>query len=72
MLALADAIDLDTLRLRSEFLEMPGLVIDASLVARLLGVRVQHAIELLAALEGEGFLIRVAGGLYRRAYPLCA
>ena len=72
MPALADAIDLDALRLRGEFLEMPGLIINDSQVARLLDVRVPHAIELLQALEQEDFLIRVPSGSYRRAHPLFA
>ena len=72
MLALADATDLDALRLRNEFVAMPGLVINGSQVARLLGVRVQRAHELLTALEGEGFVIRMTSGSYRRAYPMSA
>jgi hypothetical protein len=72
MPALADAIDRDALHLRSEFLEMPGLVINDSQVARLLGVRVAHAAALLDALEKEEFLIRGSSGSYRRAYPSCA
>lgn len=67
MLALADAVDLDALRLRNEFLEMPGLVVNGSQVARLLGVGVLHAFELLDALEREQFLIRLTNGAYRRA-----
>ena len=72
MLALADATDLDALRLRGEFLAMPGLIINDSQVARLLDVRVPHALELLDALEKEDFLIRVPSGSYRRAHPLHA
>jgi predicted transcriptional regulator of viral defense system len=72
MLVLGDATDLDALRLRGEFGAMPGLVINSSQVARLLDVRVQHAIELLDALEKDGFLIRMTNGSYRRAYPLSA
>jgi hypothetical protein len=72
MPAVADTIDLDALRLRGEFLEMPGLIINDSQVARLLGVRVPYAHELLDALEREDFLIRVPSGSYRRAHPLHA
>lgn len=72
MLALADATDLDALRLRGEFVAMPGLVINGSQVARLLGLRVQRATEVLDALASEGFVIRMASGSYRRAYPLSA
>jgi hypothetical protein len=72
MPAVADAVDLDALHLRSEFLEMPGLVINDTQVARLLGVRVALAAALLDGLEKEEFLIRVPSGSYRRAYPSCA
>jgi len=72
MSAVADAIDVDALRLRGEFLEMPGLIINGSQVARLLDVRVPYAVELLDALEKEDFLIRVPSGSYRRAHPLHA
>ena len=66
MPAPAVATDLDALRLRSEFLEMPGLVINASQAARLLDVRVYRALELLNELAGEGFLVRLTNGSYRR------
>ena len=72
MPSLADATDLDTLRLRGEFVAMPGLVINSTQVARLLGVRVQRAASILEALEREAFLVRTAGGSYRRLYPLSA
>jgi hypothetical protein len=67
MPAPAAATDLDALRLRSEFLEMPGLTINSSQTARLLGVRVHRALELLNELATEGFLVRLANGSYRRA-----
>jgi hypothetical protein len=66
MPAPAVATDLDALRLRSEFLEMPGLVINALQAARLLDVRAYRALELLNELAGEGFLVRLANGSYRR------
>jgi DNA-binding MarR family transcriptional regulator len=72
MRAPAEVLDLDVLRLRGEFLEMPGLIINNSQVARLLDVLVPHASELLDALEKEDFLIRVPSGSYRRAHPLYA
>jgi len=72
MRAPAEALDLDALRLRGEFLEMPGLVINNSQVARLLDVLVPHANEVLDVLEKEDFLIRVPSGSYRRAHPLYA
>ena len=72
MAALADPTDLDALRLRNEFVAMPGLVINDSQVARLLDVRGPRATEILDSLESEGLVIRTAGGSYRRAYPMSA
>jgi len=59
-------IERDTLRLRNEFLEMPGLVVTIPQVARLFGVRLDHAAEMLKLLEREGFLTHTAAGAYRR------
>jgi hypothetical protein len=70
MLTFADATDLDTLRLRGEFVAMPGLVITSAQAARLLGVRVERAASILEGLEREGFLVRTADGSFRRRYPL--
>ncbi len=64
--ALADPIDLDTLRLRSEFLEMPGLTITVLQAARLVGVRTGRAAEILDVLADEGFLVRDQRGAYHR------
>jgi hypothetical protein len=66
MLVTAKATDLDALRLRSEFLDMPGLIINALQAARLLDVRVYRANALLVELASEGFLIQLANGAYRR------
>jgi predicted transcriptional regulator of viral defense system len=66
MMATIEALDLDTLRLRSEFLEQPCLTMTVAQVARLLSVRIDHARNLLAALERDGFLVRTADGSYRR------
>jgi hypothetical protein len=66
MIALAEPTDLDTLRLRNEFLEMPGLSVTIPQAARLFGVRHDRAREMLGALEHEGFLIHDAHGAYRR------
>ncbi len=62
----AAPVDQDALRLRSEFLEMPGLAVTVSQTARLFGVRLDHAAEMLDQLEREGFLIRDDLGSYRR------
>lgn len=66
MLELADPIDLDTLRLRSEFLEMPGLTLTVAQAARLVGVRASRATEILNLLAEEGFLVRNGLGAYHR------
>ena len=67
MLVLADAIDADALRLRSEFLETPTLVLTAAQAARLCDLSRSHAQRLLDELEAEGFLTGRASGCYRRA-----
>jgi hypothetical protein len=67
MIVLGGPVDLDTLRLRSEFLSMPGLTITRPQVARLLGVRLEHARAMLDELEHEGFLVCDEDGDYRRA-----
>jgi DNA-binding GntR family transcriptional regulator len=67
MIALADAIDADALRLRHEFLAMPGLVLTVAQTARLFDVSRPHAQRLLDALEAEGFIIGGAVGVYRRS-----
>jgi len=67
MIALADAIDADALRLRHEFLTMPGLILTVAQTARLLDLSRPHAQRLLDALEGEGFITGGRVGLYRRS-----
>jgi len=69
MIALADAIDADVLRIRHEFLEMPGLVLTVAQTARLYALSTAHAKTLLEALESEGFLASGPNGAYRRATP---
>jgi len=59
--------DLDSLRLRNEFLEMPGLSISVSQVARLLGLRSEHAAAILETLANERVLTQTVAGLYHRA-----
>jgi hypothetical protein len=66
MLTTAKATDLDALRLRGEFLDMPGLIINGLQAARLLDVRVYRANALLDELASEGFLVQLANGSYRR------
>ena len=70
MITLAGPIDLDALRLRNAFLELPGLNVTPAQVARLLDVRLEHALTLLADLEREAFLAKSGNGSYRRAQPV--
>ncbi len=69
MIVIAGAIDADVLRIRHEFLEMPGLVLTAAQTARLYSLSTAHAKLMLDALEAERFLVSAAGS-YRRATPL--
>jgi hypothetical protein len=59
--------ELDSLRLRNEFLEMPGLSISVLQVARMLGLRSEHAAAILETLASERFLTQTPAGLYHRA-----
>lgn len=68
MIALAGAIDADVLRIRHEFLDMPGLVLTAAQTARLYALSTAHAKIMLEILEAEGFLVSAAGS-YRKAAP---
>jgi hypothetical protein len=70
MITLAGPIDLDALRLRNAFLELPGLNVTAAQAARLLDVRLEHALTLLADLEREAFLAKSGSDSYRRAQPV--
>ena len=72
MITCAPPIDADQLRLRHEFLSLPGLVLTVPQVARLLDVRAGQAEELLAELEAEGFLMHLRPGTYRRVDPSMA
>ena len=65
-IALAPPVDADLLRLRHEFLALPGLTLTVAQTARLLDVRPRHAEVLLTALEAEGLIVRMASGIYRR------
>jgi hypothetical protein len=67
MIAAANPTDLDALRLRHEFLEMPGLTISVLQVARMLGVRSEHAAAILDTLASESFLTQTPTGSYQRA-----
>lgn len=62
-------IDDDSRRLREEFLSMPALCLTIEQTARLLNVPIVSATRLLADLEHDGFLSRMAGGRYRLTEP---
>jgi hypothetical protein len=70
MIVTAAPIDADLLRLRHEFLCMPGLCLSVPQVALLTGVRLDHATDILATLEAEGFLEQLVDGTFRRANAL--
>ena len=67
MIAYAPSIDADELRLRHEFLSIPGLILTVAQTARLLGVRPVTAEQLLMSLEADRFVRRVDCETYRRA-----
>jgi Fic family protein len=67
MVAFADAIDADVLRIRHEFLEMPGLVLTVPQAARLYGLSASHARAMLDTLVAEGFLVAGPNRAYRRS-----
>jgi Fic family protein len=72
MILHGEAIDADTLRIRGDFLEMPGLVLTVPQTSRLYGLSTAHATALLDGLVAEGFLVTCGNGTYRRATPpLC-
>ena len=67
MIVAANPTDLDALRLRHEFLEMPGLTISVPQAARMLGLRSEHAAAILDMLASERFLTQTPTGSYQRA-----
>lgn len=71
MVVFAEAIDADVLRIRHEFLDMPGLVLTVAQTARLYDLSAAHAKALLDTLEGDGFLVGGPNGAYRRPSPTC-
>jgi len=66
MISVADAIDADTLRIRHEFLALPGLQTSAEVCARVLRVSPRHAAHILESLVREGFLRPAGEGQYAR------
>ena len=71
MLVAADPIDADVLRLRHEFLSLPGLRLTVPQIARMLDLRVNQAETVVGTLVEKGFLIHAADGVCRGP-ALCA
>ncbi len=69
MIVTAEPTDLDALRVRNEFLALPGLILNVPQVARMLGLRSEHAATILEGLARECFLTETPQGAYRRAAP---
>lgn len=66
MITLADPLDLDTLRIRHEFLSLPDLRVSVAMAAAMLGVSPPHARRILDLLVAERFLTRTADDQYVR------
>ena len=60
------SLSADLARIRSEYIEMPGLVLTLPQAARLWGLGTQRAAELLTALLNAGFLACDTRAVYRR------
>lgn len=67
MITVAEPIDADALRIRHEFLSLPGLRASVDSCAALLGIPQRHAVVILESLVREGFLCRTSGGEYTRS-----
>jgi len=67
MITIADAIDRDALRIRSEYLDTPGLALTATQTACRHALSTGHARALLEALVADGFLTSGRDGVYRRS-----
>jgi len=72
MIALAEPIDLDTLRIRHEFISSPTLTASIEGVAARFQICPQHARVALESMVVEGFLERTLEGRYVRAVPRSA
>ena len=72
MPATAASMGPDALRIRNEFLELPGLRLTIPQAARLMNVSAALAAQVLVDLEHEGFLehsIMQSRAVYRRSSP---
>jgi len=66
MITLAEPIDLDTLRIRHEYLAVSDLRLSAETVGALLNVSQRHALVALESLVMEQFLVRLPDARYSR------
>jgi hypothetical protein len=66
MITASAPIDADALRIRHEFLTLPGLRASVVSFAALLNVSERHARLVLESLVDDGFLERIADGEYVR------
>ncbi|HKB10616.1 MAG TPA: hypothetical protein VKD69_08175 [Vicinamibacterales bacterium] len=64
MITLAEPIDLDTLRIRHEFISSPAFSPSVDAVAARFQIGCQHARVALESLASEGFLQRMPDGRY--------
>jgi DNA-binding IclR family transcriptional regulator len=69
MITASAPIDADALRIRHEFLTLPGLRASVASFAALLSVSPRQARRVLDSLVDEGFLERGAGDQYARRVP---
>ena len=67
MITVAEPIDLDTLRIRHEFLAVPDLRVSVDRTAVLYRLASRHALLALESLVAEGFLARTEDGHYARS-----
>jgi hypothetical protein len=68
MIRFADPIDLDTLRIRHEFISAPDLRASAHTIAAQLHIASWHALAELESLVAEGFLERTTDSQYIRVH----
>jgi hypothetical protein len=69
MIAVAEPIDLDALRIRHGFLTVPDLRLSADAAASLLSVSHRYALQALESLVRGRFLARLSDGSYTRRPP---
>jgi DNA-binding IclR family transcriptional regulator len=69
MIAVAESIDADALRIRHMFLSEPAMRASADDIALLLDLSSRHARALLESLAHDGFLRQTTDGRYVRSHP---